>query len=81
MAQLQRPFMLATLWLDTFTDWCRHFISSAKPTAEDPVIKIGYDISCAASGHTQILLPPKLSALCHLCDKKISLKSNMINKY
>jgi hypothetical protein len=51
----------------TFTDWFHHFISSAKLTTQDPVIKIGYDVSRAASGHTQILLPPKLSTLCVIC--------------
>jgi hypothetical protein len=48
------------------------------------VVKIGYDVSCAASGNTEILLPPKLSALCVICvTTNISyyFKSNMINKY
>jgi hypothetical protein len=37
------------------------------------VIMTGYEVSCAASGHTQILLPPKLTTLCVVCVKtKIS---------
>jgi hypothetical protein len=70
MTQLQGPFSLPPVWLDAFTDWLRHFIPTAKPTAEDPVINIEYDVSCTASGHTQILLLPKFITLCVVCVTK-----------
>jgi hypothetical protein len=67
MEQPQGPFMLATRLAAYIHRLVSSLISSAKPTTEDPVIKIGYDVSSAASGRTRILLTPKLSTLCVIC--------------